>query len=119
MFEPVTITSATMATRWSTSRDVAMVSWPNEIEAWSKGIPAMLHAAQQMNGRLMTSSFRKSWVVLANFLTNNKFHLDRSSPSNRDGSEGKHHHFDCDSSDGRGPPLQHKAFMGPHSANEG
>ena len=32
--------------------------WPNEIEARSKGIPAMLHPAQQMNGRLMTGSFR-------------------------------------------------------------
>ena len=39
MFEPVTITSATMATRWSASRDVDTVSWPNEIEARSKGIP--------------------------------------------------------------------------------
>jgi hypothetical protein len=37
---------------------VDTVSWPNEIEARSKGIPTMPHPAQQMNGRLMTSSFR-------------------------------------------------------------
>jgi hypothetical protein len=58
MFEPVTITSATIATRRSASRDVDMVCWPNDTEARSKGTPTMLHPAHQMNGRLMTSSFR-------------------------------------------------------------
>src|SRR6266480_6405772 len=93
MFEPVTMTSATMATRRSASRDVDMVSWPNEIEARSKVIPTMLHPAQQMNGRLMTSSFRQVCVVLANCQTNNKFHLERPLASHRDGVRRKASRF--------------------------
>ena len=58
MFEPVTITSTTVATLRSASRELDTVSWPSEIEARSKGIPTMLHPTHQMNGRSMTSSFR-------------------------------------------------------------
>ncbi len=78
----------------------------------------MPHSALQMNGRLMTSLFLYTCVVLAKFPTNNKVHLDPSSPSARRGVEGKHHSVDRNSSDGRRPPLQHNGFIGHHSVKE-
>ena len=113
MFEPVTITSTTVATRWSASRDVDTVSWPNEIEARSKGIPDYAPSGTadewSLDDKLLSLDLRRLSKLpdkqQVSFVT------DRSASARRE-VEGKHHPVDRDSSDGRRPPLQHNEFIG-------